>query len=236
MDKPQIDNPHSLNIFSDASIRKRGKLYDGCYGAVAVHNNTVIDKIYRISSNTTNNNSEIKGVRAAVLLAIRNGNNFRNINIFSDSQISIFGIRERFDTWMFNPKDGKLYGSMNQIIKSQEVYIEIMSLIQQFNLCVSFWHQKGHVKNDYDSLVRAQHVFAASNRIRENIDLSLIRYLSYYNNMVDNESRSILNHTDIYSCNYINPIIFYPVNYNNILDNYNNKNLGGNPYEKIKES
>lgn len=235
MNKEMIDNPYSLNIFSDASIRKRGNLYDGCYGAIAVSNNQIIDEIYRISSDTTNNNSEIKGIRAAILLAIRYQYNFSNINIFSDSQISIFGIRERFPTWRYNVKDGKLYGSADQPIKSQEVYIEIMELINQYNLTVTFWHQKGHVENKYDSLVEAQHVFCASNRIRDKVDLSLIRYISYYNDIVDKKSRSILLQTDPYKMKYTSPLIFYPANYYSLLDEYNKQNLGGNPYERIKK-
>ena len=234
MNKDVIDNGYSLNIFSDASIRKRGTEYDGCYGAIAVANNQIIDEIYRISSDTTNNNSEIKGIRAAVLLAIRYQYNFSNINIFSDSQISIFGIRERFPTWKYNRDDGKLYGSTNQPIKSQEVYIEIVELIKQYNLNITFWHQKGHVDNNYDSLVEAQHVFCASNRIRDKVDLSLIRYISYYNDIVDKKSRSILLQTDPYKMKYTNPLIFYPVNFYSLLDEYNKYNLGGPSYERFR--
>lgn len=235
MDLRQIDNPYTLNIFSDASIKDKGyRSYDGCYGAIAVVNNAIIDEIYRVASDSTNNNSEIKGIRAAVLLAIRYGSNYQNINIFSDSQISVLGIRERFPNWNYNPKTHRLYGYDRSQIKSQEVFIEILELIRQHNLNVIIWHQKGHVKNTFESLSNASHVFAASNRIREGIDLNLIRYISHYNNVVDKKSRQILMSTST-SKLFTTPVIFYPIDYNLLLEDYNKRNLGGNPYAEIKQ-
>lgn len=198
-----------LNIFCDASIRQRGKIKDGCYGAIAVNENeTIINSIYRICSNTTNNNAEIKGIRAAISLAVMYKNDFPIINIFSDSQISILGIRDRYQTWKCG-QDGLLRGYTGEPIKSQEIYIEINNMIDDYNLRVNFWHQKGHVKNTYDSLKEAKHVFIASNGIRQSIDINLIRFISNYNNIVDQTSRSILYTTDIYSQQFFDPIKFY---------------------------
>lgn len=233
MNLEQIDNPYTLNIFSDASIKNKHKSFDGCYGAVAVVNNTIIDEIYRIATDTTNNNAEIKGVRAAVLLAIRHGSNFQNVNIFSDSQISILGIRERFPNWNYNQRSDTLYGYDRNPIKSQEIFIEILELIRQFDLRVVIWHQKGHVKNTFESLTNASHVFAASNRVRDVIDLNLIRYISYYNNIVDDKSRKILMASNTAKL-FTTPVIFHPTNYVELLEDYNKRNLGGNPYEEIK--
>ena len=208
MVKSDIYKPNVLNIFCDASIRKRGKLKDGCYGAIAVKQNTIIDEIYRICSDTTNNNAEIKAVRAAVLLASKYKNEFPIINIFSDSQISILGIRDRFNNWICK-EDGLLYGYGGEPIKSQEIYIEIYNIIQSNNLTINFWHQKGHVKNVFSSLKNAEHVFMASNGIRQLVDINLIRFISDFNNIVDQKSRSILYQTDIYNEYYFDPIKFY---------------------------
>ena len=90
----------SLNIFTDASIKTlRNGERIGCAGAVLVFgelkDNNIIEK-YDIIRNTTNNNSEIKAVRLGVQQAIRNSLPYTKIRLFSDSQISIYGIRNRF--------------------------------------------------------------------------------------------------------------------------------------------
>jgi len=200
--------PEILNIFCDASMRQRGKFKDGCYGAIAVNGNSVIEEAYRVASDTTNNNAEIKGIRLAVSLAAKYRDKFPIINIFSDSQISVLGVRDRYDTWKCGP-DGILRGSVGDPIKSQEVFIEIRKIMEDYDLKINFWHQKGHVSNTYKSLQDACHVFAASNSIRRGIDINLIRFISHYNNMVDMNSRSLLYHTDIYNEKYIDPLTFY---------------------------
>lgn len=200
--------PEILNIFCDASIRARGNLKDGCYGAVAVNGNDILMEDYRIASDTTNNNAEIKGIRLAVSIAALYKDQFPILNIFSDSQISILGIRDRYDTWKCG-QDGLLRGSLGEPIKSQEVFIEIRKIMEENNLKINFWHQKGHVKNTFSNLENARHVFMASNGIRRGIDINLIRFISYYNNHVDHKSRSILYGTDIYRQKFIDPITFY---------------------------
>lgn len=200
--------PEILNIFCDASMRQRGKLKDGCYGAIVVNENNILEEAYRIASDTTNNNAEIKGIRLAVSLAVKYRNKFPIINIFSDSQISVLGVRDRYDTWKCGP-DGILRGSVGDPIKSQEVFIEIRKIMEDYDLKINFWHQKGHVSGTYSSLQEACHVFTASNCIRRGIDLNLIRFISNYNNMVDVNSRSVLYHTDIYRNKFIDPLTFY---------------------------
>lgn len=96
LELPQIYNKDTLNIFSDASMinSSEPKLGTGCYGAVAVCGDQIIDSFYRISSRSTNNSCEIKGLRAAILLANKWKGQFSFINIFSNSQISVFGLKD----------------------------------------------------------------------------------------------------------------------------------------------
>ena len=94
-----IHNPYTLNIFCDASIKSIKNMNYGCYGAVAIYEDNIIDSSYQICSRTTNNDSEIRAIRSAVLLALKYRNNYQIINIFSDSQISLFGIRDRCFRW-----------------------------------------------------------------------------------------------------------------------------------------
>lgn len=203
-----IVNEYTLNIFTDASIKNREYGYDGCYGAIAVYNGEIIDEIYRVITNTTNNNAEIKGVRAGVFLALKYQNTFSTINLFSDSQISIFGIRDRFLTWTLSPT-GVLLGKNGQEILSQDIFLEIVYLILLHNLRINFIHQKGHVSFKSDSLMQAQHVFRASNSIRGRIDIGIIRFISKWNNIVDETSRSYLNRFNGSRSTY-DPIKFLP--------------------------
>ena len=210
-----------LNIFCDASITFKNKICFGCYGAIAVSENNIIDKHYQVCSNTTNNNSEIKAIRSAVLLALRYRYKYPIINIFSDSQISLFGIRDRCYLW--KAKENELYGYQdNEPIKNQSVFIEIMNLISDNQLYIFFYHQKGHVNiKDKNSLQIANHVFLASNKIRDSIDQEFIKYISYYNSIVDNESRTILKNTNLFSLPYVQPVKFVPVDYYRLSDTYN---------------
>lgn len=203
-----IVNPSTLNIFTDASIVNRGKYYDGCYGAIAVFDDQIIDQYYRVASETTNNNSEIKGLRAGVFLALKHKYQFNIINIFSDSQISIFGIRDRLLYWSVDQITQQFKGKSGDPISSQDVFVEIVYLMLQYNIKINFIHQKGHVQNDINSLRGAEHVFRTSNGIRGRIDLNMIRFISKWNDMVDNTSRDILMRYD-QKLKYKDPIEFF---------------------------
>lgn len=191
-----IKNPNTLNIFTDASIHKIGKdrngkyEYVGCYGAVAVIGGTIIDSSYKLTANTTNNNSEIKALREGVSLAITHKDKAPIINIFSDSQISVFGVRDRLLNWRF--QGGNFIGSTGQVIANQEIFMEIVRLILAHNIRINFLHQAGHVVPTSSSLQSAMHVFRTSNGIRGVVDMNIIRYISEYNNLVDRVSRSIV--------------------------------------------
>lgn len=184
-----ISNDYTLNIFTDASIKKTGIEYIGCYGAVAVVGDSIWDLSTHVIDHTTNNNSEIKAIREGIYLAIKHGNG-KVINIFSDSQISVFGIRDRIFNWKFN--DGSYYGYGGAEISNQEIFSEIAQLILQYKIPIRFWHQAGHIIFTERSLKDALHVFRTSNNIRELIDMNLIRYITSYNNMIDNETRNYL--------------------------------------------
>lgn len=213
--KPEdVFTDDALNIFTDASIRKiKGGETLGCAGMLAVIGNgeRSYDR-FQIIRNTTNNNSEIKAIRLGVEEAIRNKNGFRTIRLFSDSQISIFGIRDRIFKWQV--KQGSLRGYEGTPIKNQEIMLEIVHMIVDNNLKIEFYHQAGHVKvTDKNELLDAIHVFNSSNNIRKTISYEFMNIISQYNNYVDNSSRNhlytidesqLINNQDL----YINPIYF----------------------------
>ena len=128
-------------------------------------------------------------------------NSFKNINIFCDSQISIFGLRDYIYKWRFNPYTGLLYGSTGKPIVNQNIFIEsyylLSNLIANTNSCIRLFHQSGHIDNRYDQIKEAALVFAKANNVRGSIDLNFIRYISTYNNYVDQTSRTLLRNSNI---------------------------------------
>lgn len=218
-------NETTLNIFTDASILRfnNGKCA-GCYGAIVYYNGQIIDSEYRIASDSTSNNSEIKAIRLGVNLAIKWRDRFPfpiTINLFSDSQISILGIRDRIFSW--RNKNERLIGYGNAPIKNQSVYLEIINIIISSNLYINFYHQKGHVSvGNYDSFNKAIHVFVSSNNIREEIDPEFMKWISIMNNKVDQGSRKYLHKIKDWSSFYKRDAFeFFPFNYIEKLQQYN---------------
>ena len=201
----ELKSPKNLNIFTDASIKSyRPKDYIGCFGAIAVTGDSIIEKSYNVTGRTTNNNSEIKAIRSGIELAIKHGSGKR-INLFSDSQICIFGLRERIMNWKL--RNGNYYGSVGAIA-NQEVFSEIVDIILQYQLQINFFHQSGHVPFTGEGLKAASHVFHTSNNIRGMVDMNVIRYISSYNNLVDVESRNMLH--NLFTCKIVDGISFTP--------------------------
>lgn len=204
-----IFTPDAINIFTDASIKKlnSGETI-GCAGCVLVFGELInrnIQEEYHIIRNTTSNNSEIKAVRLGIHNVLRYKNQYRKIRLFSDSQISIFGIRERIFNWRYI--NGTYIGTERTPIKNQDIFLEIVYTILENNLNIEFYHQKGHVNYTSKSMEQAAHVFTVSNNIREYIDESFIKQISIFNNMVDNNSRNYLDNFNP-NIDYIEPIYF----------------------------
>lgn len=219
-------NNYTINIFCDASIQPKTKHNptNGCYGAIAHYNGQVIDEEYRVCTDTTNNNSEIKAIRLAVCIALKYKlSNIPLINIFSDSQISVFGIRDRIYNWKLNNR-GRLIGTNRSEIANQEIFIEIMRMMVDNNMYnIHIYHQKGHVNiNNPNDINNASHVFCASNNVRENISEDFIKYISTWNNEVDRRSRKSLYKYKGQKCT--DPIYFQPKYFNDYIYRYQEQN------------
>lgn len=206
----EFHNKNTLNIFTDASI---GKNNTGCYGAIAVVGDDIVDREYKMVSNTTNNNSEIKGIRAGLCLAMKYRFQFANINIFSDSLISINGLRTYIYTW--KEKDGLLYSKIGKPISNQSIFIEchgILKVLDEAPCMISLYHQSAHINNNYNELIKASNSFKKNNTIRGKIDLNFIRYICTWNNYVDNTSRGMVRRNATNENIYMDPIEFIPIN------------------------
>lgn len=193
-----IFNQDTLNIFVDASITKNNDSYIGCPGCVCVntHPNYVSyikDSSYNVIYESTNNNSEISAVLLGINKALLYRNNYKVINLFSDSKICIHGLKYWMFNWIENMTKDKLYSSSGQLVSNQEIFLNIVNYIIKNNLYINLYHQKGHVTSSNESIENAIRVFKETNYIKDDVDKELIIQLSYYNNYVDLMTKNILN-------------------------------------------
>ena len=179
-----------MNIFTDASIIKT--IYGetiGCSGAICMEDNNTYK--FEISRDSTNNISEITAVKLAVELALQNRDRFDTINIWSDSQWSIYGLTKWIRSWTNNMQNYNLMNSSGEIVKNQQIFLSIIRMIIHNNLKINFYHIKGHVnERDYKSINHAISVFSKSNNATISRE-KIFRAVSM-NNMVDKTTRQIL--------------------------------------------
>lgn len=220
----ELFNSKVLNIFTDGSIYKCKELNEtiGCPGALAVQykdNKFIqVDSDMILRRHSTNNDSEITAILLGIRIAIKNRHKFEKINLFSDSQICIFGLREWIYNWIKCTQDGIMYSSSGTEVANQEIIKLIIRLIVEYNLNINFYHQKGHVTGTFDSLKKALDVFNKSNgcNIR---DYNFIKIISQFNNDIDKFTgeyiQNVLFHMELDKIeNRTKPIILDP----NILD------------------
>ena len=216
-----------MNIFTDASITK--SIYGetiGCSGAICMEENNTYK--FEISRDSTNNISEITAVKLAVQLAIENRDRFDSINIWSDSQWSIYGLTKWIRSWFNNMKDFCLMNSSGEVVKNQQIFLDIIRMIVDNKLKVNFYHIKGHVnENDYRSINHAISVFSKSNST--DISREKIYRAVMMNNLVDNTTRQMLEtYKEVQPMKLNRGIVFPIVDKEDMIIYYNLVTLGGN--------
>ena len=231
-DKETFANEHTLNIFTDASLRKDPDpdLTATCAAAMAFVGDNIIDRQYRIFVGETSNLGEIKAIRLGVELALIHRYNFSSINLFSDSQISIFGVRDRVFNWRII--GDQFVGYANKVIKNQTEFLDVINLITYNNLYINLYHQKGHVNaSDIKSVLYARSTFFESNRpfgaTQTNTDIQFIKYISICNDMVDHYSRDMLYDIAVPKIKAVNPFNFAPKEDHKEMLNRFNTLIGG---------
>lgn len=185
------------NIFCDASMDIYHKI--GCAGIYLVSEDfrSPIDYYYVRQFNATNNSAEILAIYHAVLMALyyrnRKDYDFTKFRIFSDSKICIYGLREWIYGWVNNQnQDGLLKRSDDAPVLNQYYFKEIVRLIIDNNLPISFVHQKGHMDLSANSMNRAEKFFIDTNGYKPNDIGANIKYINAYNTEVDKKSRELL--------------------------------------------
>jgi ribonuclease HI len=189
--------PNVLNIFCDASITKKpDKTYIGCPGTICVRTGhgeqpKIAETAYNIFDNATNNYSEIY----AILMGLQCANPYQTVNLFSDSKISIYGVREWIFGWLNNrDRNNLMCNSSGNPVSNQDVFLHIVRYIVNNNLSINFYHQFGHVNvAKANSLQDAKRGFKESNGF--DISMDDVIAISNYNNYVDNMTREVLKGT-----------------------------------------
>ena len=180
-----------FNIFCDASIDLATKIAcGGCYIMTQDQIGRVEEFGFKriIQKDATNNSAEILAIWIGVVEALKirqlyPGAIFR---LFSDSKISLYGVRDWMKNWVSNiNSDGVLISSSGQPVMNQQRFIEIFNLIVENNLKIEFYHQRGHVEERHMPLTIARAQFIKANKVSpEGMDTS-IEILCHGNAVID---------------------------------------------------
>ena len=152
-----------------------------------------------IIDDCTNNIAELTAIELGVEMAIKHQYNYKRINLFSDSRISVFSLREWFFNWVKNAGMSyddyglhlaNLKTSSGSDVKNYSIITEIINKISdidpkycQFNI----YHCPGHMHGKTKEVIKT---FNKHNKIllsEEDANL-----LTYYNDKVDNITRNVI--------------------------------------------
>ncbi len=194
-----IFNDDTLNIFTDASMSKCQNETIGCYGINVATTNIELAKILfptslyisytDIARYSTNNDSELRGILKGVFFALEFRQYFKTINLFSDSMISIKGLKDWINNWIRNSNNGIMYSTSGEVL-NQELIKDIIFTILNNNLNINLFHQKGHVTDK--NLEYAKQTFIKTNSLNCDVETSLIQEISICNNTIDKDTRNDL--------------------------------------------
>ena len=184
-----------INLFCDASIDIDRKIAcGGCYIVRQEQNGEIYEIGFRriIQLNATNNSAEILAIWVGVVEALKLRNMYPGaiFRLFSDSKISLYGLRDWLKSWVERIRpDGTLISSNGQPVMNQQRFIDIFNLIVENNLRIELYHQRGHVKERHMPLEIARAQFIKANKVSpENMGIS-IEDLCKGNDVIDHITR-----------------------------------------------
>lgn len=190
MDSIFYYSPKTLNIFCDASIMK---MPDGetisCPGAIAVVTDehgfqSPIEDKFECLRFSTNNRGELTAILLALQLANKYKNDFYTINIFSDSKISVCGLRDWIFGWVKHATpDGNMISSSGEPVMNQDIIKQIVTYVVANNIKFNLYHCKGHV-NESGGPMKAIKVFNTSNRL-DVTNMNMIKLMAQFNDKID---------------------------------------------------
>ena len=189
---------NALNIFTDASVINRS-ISLPAFIMLDGKENKEVNHYGMALANSTNNEGEVYAIKLAIqsclnpfilnMMDIYYGG--RYINIFSDSKITVLGLREWYASWIKNKRNGILVSSSGTPVANQEIFIYIMKMIHDYDLKVNFYHVSGHVNvhNSKQLFTMIQDFRKFNYDIR--ISYEFAAFISDMNNKIDNFTRSI---------------------------------------------
>lgn len=182
-----------MEIYVDASLKNIEERTFTCSGVLCT--NTHEEK-YVVSQDSTNNRGELLAVYMGCCMANKNmlaePDRYARINLYSDSQFVIFGLRKWMSGWLNNcDSKGIMYGSTGKPVKNQEMFKMIISFCVINKLIIHFYNQRGHTNiNSPRDLAMANNQFLRANGVM--LPPEDIWKISFYNDIVDKNSRAML--------------------------------------------
>lgn len=205
--KPAIFQNDVLSVFTDASITKNedGK-YTACAGMISFLGTQKISESYNILIDSTNNEGEIYAIYMGLCSAFSAVSNtsLKHINIYSDSKISVFGIREWIYNWLNKvTPDGVMISSSGKPVANQEIFILALNVASNligpgYGVPVNFYHVYGHGQlNNFAFIKKYMENLRKENDIYEKFTVTEtdIHRMILANNEVDMISRAYLVNT-----------------------------------------
>lgn len=193
IDKIVFFNEDNVNIFTDASVKNHGQVTESVAGACIIDSRGNYTLRHTRLLPSTNNEGEIYAIYMGLQLIYEYMMTYPDrkytFNLFSDSKISIYGLREWYSSWIKNSEDKDVFtSSSGEPVKNQEIFIRCMDMIINLNIKVNFYHVRGHMK-DSRSYNKFAEDFKTSNRLSSLPTRELVKELSYWNDIVDETSR-----------------------------------------------
>lgn len=197
IDKITFFNDETINVFTDASVKNHGQITESVAGALIIDNkaNHILRRIRLIPS--TNNEGEIYAIFTGLMLIYEHMSSTDKkytYNLFSDSKISVYGLREWYESWI-KYSTGKDYfiSSSGEPVKNQEIFIRCMDMIIRGEIHVNIYHVRGHMQaNNHIQYQKFIKDFKESNHLSSIPTNELVKELIRMNDIVDNATRSAL--------------------------------------------
>ena len=200
-----------LNIFCDASIKRTNLSTYGCPGSIAIDTTgSSVDYESTILVDSTNNESEIYAILLATRQAIKYKNQFSRINIFSDSRISVCGMRDWMLSWIKRANGGDTLLSTSGVVANQQLFLQVLTLVMNNLDSYRLYHVDGHMNpNNPKQIHTLMRDFEKFNGIK--IGPVEAIYLCTYNNLIDKETGEDLEKVDLDSLMKLDQPFVYPV-------------------------
>lgn len=191
---------NDINCFTDASVINDNGVYTCSAGYAIVSNGVIIESNNRILYDATNSYGELFAIYMGIKALSKYRYERKIMNVFSDSRISIMGLREWIFKWVmnFNNSTGSkgLISYSGKEIANQELYTTIVDTIISNGLPIGLYHILGHINPKYPLKVHKARTYFNKSNGQVSIDDNIAYNLCYYNNYIDMMTRERLK--DVY--------------------------------------